>query len=67
MKKILMAVSAFAMFAAFSGMGRADEGKAAPAPTTAKTTKKTTKAADGTTATTETKTETKKDAAPAKK
>ncbi len=62
-----MAVSAFALFAAFSGMGRADEGKAAPAPTTAKTTKKTTKAADGTTATTETKTETKKDAAPAKK
>ena len=66
MKKILIAVSAFALFAAFSGVARAgDEGKA-PAPAT-KTTKKPAKAADGT-APADTKTDTtKKEAAPAKK
>ena len=64
MKKILIAVSAFALFATVSGVARADDAKA-PAP--AKTAKKgkTDKAADGT-ATTDTKTETKKEA-PAKK
>lgn len=67
MKKILIALTAVGMFAAFSGIARA-EGDAATTKTektekaggkTTKTTKKSEKAADGSATTTE-KTETKK-------
>jgi hypothetical protein len=65
MKKILISLSALAMFAAFSGVARAGEEGAAPAKaekTTKKSTKKSDKAAgEGTTETkTEKTTETKK-------
>ena len=56
MKKILIALSALGMFAAFSGIARADE-TPAPAKTEKKTTKSTKKDAKAGEGSTETKTE----------